>query len=128
MPPGGNHLLVQAGKQLEHLTGGLVKAGFHEVVVSDATLATLAARRAQYPERPAIRISSTFFWTLASDFDLVPIPALAARAEEVRREQEAAGRDEGEATVYPAMKVGEQVQACVNFFFPPFFSRLEGKR
>lgn len=111
MPPGGNHLLVQAGKQLEHLTGGLVKAGFHEVVVSDATLATLAARRAQYPERPAIRISSTFFWTLASDFDLVPIPALAARAEEVRREQEAAGRDEGEATVYPAMKVGEQVQA-----------------
>ena len=29
---------MQAGKQLEHITGGLVKAGFHEVVVNDATL------------------------------------------------------------------------------------------
>ena len=37
--PPGNNLLVQAGKQLEHLTGGLIKAGFHEVVVNDATLA-----------------------------------------------------------------------------------------
>jgi isopenicillin N synthase-like dioxygenase len=26
------HLLVQAGKQLEWLTGGYIKAGFHEVV------------------------------------------------------------------------------------------------
>ena len=38
-PPTGRYLLVQAGKQLEHLSGGLVKAGFHEVVVNDATLA-----------------------------------------------------------------------------------------
>ena len=37
-PPTGRYLLVQAGKQLEHLSGGLVKAGFHEVVVNDATL------------------------------------------------------------------------------------------
>lgn len=29
----------QAGKQLEHMTGGLIKAGYHEVVVNDATLA-----------------------------------------------------------------------------------------
>jgi len=36
--PQGNYLLVQAGKQLEHITGGLVKAGFHEVVVNKATL------------------------------------------------------------------------------------------
>lgn len=32
VPPGC--LLVQAGKQLEHLTGGHVRAGFHEVVRS----------------------------------------------------------------------------------------------
>jgi len=32
------HLIVQAGKQLEHLTAGHVQAGFHEVVVSDATV------------------------------------------------------------------------------------------
>ena len=38
IPPGYN-LLVQAGKQLEHITGGLIKAGFHEVVVNDQTLA-----------------------------------------------------------------------------------------
>jgi len=38
-PPTGRYLLVQAGKQLEHLTGGLIKAGYHEVVVNDSTLA-----------------------------------------------------------------------------------------
>jgi isopenicillin N synthase-like dioxygenase len=37
-PSTGRYLLVQAGKQLEHLSGGLVKAGYHEVVVSEATL------------------------------------------------------------------------------------------
>lgn len=36
--PEGNYLLVQAGKQLEHMTGGLIKAGYHEVVVTEATL------------------------------------------------------------------------------------------
>ena len=37
--PKGNYLLVQAGKQLEHFTGGLIKAGYHEVVVNENTLA-----------------------------------------------------------------------------------------
>ena len=37
-PPTGRYLLVQAGKQIEHLTGGLIKAGYHEVVVNEATL------------------------------------------------------------------------------------------
>ena len=36
--PPGNNFLVQAGKQLEHITGGLIKGGFHEVVVNDQTL------------------------------------------------------------------------------------------
>src|SRR5258708_28833845 len=37
--PDGNNLLVQAGKQLEYISGGLIKAGFHEVVVNEQTLA-----------------------------------------------------------------------------------------
>jgi hypothetical protein len=40
-PPTGRYLLVQAGKQLEHLTGGLIKAGYHEVVVNEPTLAVI---------------------------------------------------------------------------------------
>ncbi|KAI1350209.1 hypothetical protein F5Y01DRAFT_286659 [Xylaria sp. FL0043] len=109
IPPGQN-LLVQAGKQLEHLTGGLVKAGFHEVVVNDATLATINKRKEEFPERPLVRISSTFFYHLASDFELVPIPELAERARVVREEQARLGRDEGAAVEYRGMKVGEQVQ------------------
>ncbi|KAI1368133.1 hypothetical protein F5Y08DRAFT_296634 [Xylaria arbuscula] len=108
--PPGNNLLVQAGKQLEHVTGGLVKAGFHEVVVNDATLATIAKRKIEAPERPLVRISSTFFYHLASDFDLVPIQDLAERARVLREEQTKLGRDEGAAVEYRAMKVGEQVQ------------------
>jgi hypothetical protein len=37
VPRGGPYLFVQAGKQLEHFTGGLIKAGYHEVVVTEAT-------------------------------------------------------------------------------------------
>lgn len=37
-PPTGRYLLVQAGKQFEHLSGGLVKAGYHEVVVNENTV------------------------------------------------------------------------------------------
>jgi hypothetical protein len=43
-PPTGRYLLVQAGKQLEHLTGGLIKAGYHEVVVNEATIAVNFSR------------------------------------------------------------------------------------
>ncbi|KAI1076653.1 hypothetical protein F5B20DRAFT_593914 [Whalleya microplaca] len=108
--PSGPYLLVQAGKQLEHLTGGLVKAGFHEVVVSEATARAIAARREAAPDRPLVRISSTLFWHLSSDYDLVPVPALVRRAQEVRAEALARGWDEGEEGVYVGMKVGEQVQ------------------
>lgn len=110
IPPGGNHLLVQAGKQLEHMTGGLVKAGYHEVVVNDATVATVKKRKQEFPDRPLVRISSTFFWHLSSDFDLKPVPELAEKARELRAERFNLGRDEGEEVQYPEMKVGEQVQ------------------
>ncbi|KAI0378502.1 Clavaminate synthase-like protein [Hypomontagnella monticulosa] len=106
----GSYLLVQAGKQLEHLTGGLVKAGYHEVVVNDATLRTIAARKDTHPERPLVRISSTFFWHLSSDYDLAPIPTLAEQARAVRAANFDLGRDEGEEVEYEPMKVGQQVQ------------------
>lgn len=108
--PPGNYLLVQAGKQFEHLTGGLVKAGYHEVVVNDKTVQTIQRRRQQFPDRPLIRISSTFFWHLSSDFDLEPIEELATRAKALRLEQMNLGKDEGDEIEYPAMKVGQQVQ------------------
>lgn len=108
--PPGNYLLVQAGKQLEHLTGGLVKAGYHEVIVNDKTVETMERRKVECAERPLIRISSTFFWHLSSDFDLTPIPELADRAKQLRLEQMNLGRDEGDEVAYPPMKVGHQVQ------------------
>ena len=108
--PQGNFLLVQAGKQLEHITGGLVKAGYHEVVVNQATVDTIERRSTDFPDRPLVRISSTFFWHLSSDYDLTPIPALADAAHRVRIDQVNLGKDEGEKVQYPSMKVGEQVQ------------------
>ncbi|KAH9884249.1 hypothetical protein F4778DRAFT_566623 [Xylariomycetidae sp. FL2044] len=111
--PPGDHLLVQAGKQFEHLTGGLVKAGYHEVVVNEATLAAVERRRRseETRDRPLIRISSTMFWHLNSDFDLVPIPELEEKARRLRVEGLNLGRDEGAEVAYPEMKVGEQVQS-----------------
>ncbi|KAF4573211.1 hypothetical protein EYR36_007721 [Pleurotus pulmonarius] len=109
LPPTGRYLLVQAGKQLEHLSGGLIKAGFHEVVVNDATLKVIEQRKTTHPDRPLIRISSTFFWHLSSDYDLAPLPALADRARTIRASEDNLGSAEDENTLYPLMKVGQQV-------------------
>ncbi|KAI0375255.1 Clavaminate synthase-like protein [Pilatotrama ljubarskyi] len=110
-PPAGRYLLVQAGKQLEHLSGGLIKAGYHEVVVNDATLQAIERRKRENPDRPLIRISSTFFWHLSSDYDLVPIPALQEKARALRADAVNLGKvDLHEETVYEPMKVGQQVQ------------------
>ncbi|KAK0763717.1 hypothetical protein N5P37_003100 [Trichoderma harzianum] len=108
--PPGNYLLVQAGKQIEYITGGLIKAGYHEVVVNERTLEVIEKRKAEFSDRPLVRISSTLFWHLNSDFDLAPVPALAEKAKKVREEQAKLGRDEGEEVQYPATKVGFQVQ------------------
>ena len=115
------------------MTGGLFKAGFHEVVVNDATLKvssrscanagathglmdyqTIEARKTASPDRPLIRISSTFFWTLSADYDLAPIPDLAhsRRADAIKL-----GRtDVEEEVIYETLKVGQQVQ---KYAFPP---------
>ncbi|PPQ99564.1 hypothetical protein CVT24_005352 [Panaeolus cyanescens] len=107
--PPGNNLLVQAGKQLEHITGGLIKAGFHEVIVNEQTLAAIERRKEQFPDRPLIRISSTFFWHLSSDYDLVPIPTLEEQLQQLRAEKQRAGVSDGDEVLYPPMKVGQQV-------------------
>ena len=112
--PQGNYLLVQAGKQIEHITGGLIKAGYHEVTVNEKTIETIERRKTQFPDRPLVRISSTLFWHLSSDFDLTPVPELAERARQVRAEQFNLGKDEGEEVVYAPMKVGHQVQGYVS--------------
>lgn len=104
-PPTGRYLLVQAGKQIEHLTGGLIKAGFHEVVVNEATLQTVERRKESHSDRPNIRISSTFFWHLSSDYELAPIPKLSERAIAFNSSQTSNQR-----TAYERMKVGQQVQ------------------
>lgn len=65
-------LLVQAGKQLEYLTGGYVLAGFHEVVVTDDTLRVIEKRRAD--KKSLWRISSTLFGHIQSDQVLEPLP------------------------------------------------------
>ncbi|KAI0660332.1 Clavaminate synthase-like protein [Cubamyces menziesii] len=110
-PPAGRYLLVQAGKQLEHLSGGLIKAGYHEVVVNEATLQAIERRKTENPDRPLIRISSTFFWHLSSDYDLVPIPTLQERARALRADTINLGKvDLDEETAYEPMKVGQQVQ------------------
>lgn len=65
-------LLVQAGKQIEYLTGGHVLAGFHEVVVNAATVRTIDERRAA--GKSLWRVSSTLFGHIQSDQTLEPLP------------------------------------------------------
>lgn len=67
-------------------------------------------RKVQHPDRPIIRISSTFFWHLSSDYTLAPITTLAERARALRANHINMGKDDGEDIVYESMKVGQQVQ------------------
>ncbi|KAJ3176822.1 hypothetical protein HK101_010368 [Irineochytrium annulatum] len=91
-------LLVQAGKQMEHLTGGAVVAGFHEVAVVPSTLQAIERQREK--GRPLWRISSTLFYHIASDNELRPLGRFAT-AEALKK--------------YPAMLTGTQVQAELGF-------------
>ena len=69
-------LLLQAGKQFEHLTAGHVLAGFHEVVASEKTAE--AARKAKASGRSLWRVSSTCFAHIASDEVLEPLGRFAS--------------------------------------------------
>lgn len=104
-----------------HLTGGLILAGFHEVVCTERTLAVMK-ERVQDPVlrlRPSIRISSTFFWHISSDYcldsrsfmnrvqDDSPLCALEIEEKLVKKVVGDLARD---LDLYPEMKVGTLVQ------------------
>ncbi|EFJ37417.1 hypothetical protein SELMODRAFT_165027 [Selaginella moellendorffii] len=74
VPPGC--LLVQAGKELEWLTGGECSAGMHEVIVTKETIA--AAEAAKQAGRSLWRVSSTVFGHIASDAILQPLGHFAS--------------------------------------------------
>jgi len=65
-------LLVQAGKQIEYLTGGYILAGFHEVIVSESTVKVIQQRKAN--NQSLWRVSSTCFGHIQSDQLLQPLP------------------------------------------------------
>jgi isopenicillin N synthase-like dioxygenase len=99
-------LLIQAGLQLEHLTGkhihsyhhlirlgGYVQAGFHEVVVLKDTLE--AMEKAKQQGRSLWRVSSTLFLHIATDHELSPLHQFKTK----------------ESTLeYPPILAGEKVQ------------------
>mmetsp|Transcript_19025 Transcript_19025/g.28070 ORF Transcript_19025/g.28070 Transcript_19025/m.28070 type:complete len:106 (-) Transcript_19025:57-374(-) len=86
-------LLIQAGKQLEYLTGGYIKAGFHEVVVSSKTVEAINEKIKM--EQSLWRVSSTFFSHAASDQILEPLGKYAL---------------EPTALQYEPIEAGEQVR------------------
>jgi isopenicillin N synthase-like dioxygenase len=90
-------LLVQAGKQMEYLTGGHVLAGFHEVTVTERTAQVIEQRKAE--GKSLWRVSSTLFAHVASDQVLEPFPQFCQ------------GADAAEiAAKYPAVDAGVQVK------------------
>lgn len=68
-------LLLQAGKQLELLTGGFIKAGFHEVIYTDKGKA--AYEKAKAEGKITWRISSTLFSHIRQDVVLEPLGDMA---------------------------------------------------
>lgn len=66
------YLLLQAGKQLEHLTGGAIKAGFHEVVCDENTQKAIQEAKAK-GKKHIWRVSSTLFSHVQPDVELVPL-------------------------------------------------------
>mmetsp|Transcript_22801 Transcript_22801/g.70519 ORF Transcript_22801/g.70519 Transcript_22801/m.70519 type:complete len:363 (+) Transcript_22801:269-1357(+) len=92
IPPG--HLLLQAGKQFEYLTGGHVLSGYHEVVAHEKCAA--AARAAAAADRSTWRVSSTLFSHIASDVELKPLAPFDTEAAKAQ---------------FPPVLTGDQVNA-----------------
>jgi len=86
-------LLLQAGRQLEWLTGGEVMAGMHEVGCTSATQA--AIYKSQSAGRSLWRVSSTVFSHIASDVELAPLGPFLTPASKAK---------------YPRTDAGAQVQ------------------
>lgn len=72
-------LLLQSSKMLEWMTGGYFYAGYHEVIVSDETLA--AAEKAKAEGKSLWRVSSTMFSTLRYDVTMKPMTRFASLPE-----------------------------------------------
>lgn len=72
---------MQAGVMFEQITGGYVKAGFHEVVYTEQTKAIVEKKleenkNGKNPEHILWRISSTLFGHLRHDVDISPMAEL----------------------------------------------------
>ena len=68
-------LLLQAGITFEHMTGGYVHAGFHEVVSTDATVA--AFEKAKQAGKRTWRVSSTLFANFRYNVECYPLESLS---------------------------------------------------
>lgn len=73
-------LLVQSGTTFEHITGGYVPAGFHEVIYTDATKDVVNKKKAEL-EKEGInkkfwRVSSTTFNHFRNDVSVEPLSQL----------------------------------------------------
>lgn len=96
-------LLLQAGLEFEILTGGYIKAGFHEVVYNDNTEQAVQKAKEEIEagtERILWRISSTLFSHIRSNVVMHPIKGLIQLDGRV---------SEGEDPEYPPIKAIEHV-------------------
>ena len=74
-------LLLQSGTSFEHITGGYVLSGFHEVVYTEGMKAAFNRRQAIFDEqgieRRQWRVSSTMFTHFRNDVDIGPMAELS---------------------------------------------------
>lgn len=72
---------MQAGIMFEHITGGYVLAGFHEVIYTQATKDALEQAKREMIEtgkkRVFWRISSTLFSHLRYNVNIKPLPEMS---------------------------------------------------
>ena len=68
-------LLLQSGITFEHITGGYIHAGFHEVVCTDKTVE--AYEKAVSNNKITWRVSSTLFANFRYNVECEPIPEIA---------------------------------------------------
>lgn len=73
-------ILIQVGEQWEWLTGGHLRAGYHEVVYNSSAAKECQRIKDLYPDDPTrlIRISSTVFGTCENSKILKPLPPITA--------------------------------------------------
>lgn len=74
-------LLLQSGTSFEHISGGYILSGFHEVVYAEATKEAVMRRKLlnqqQGINRTQWRVSSTMFCHFRNDVDIGPMAELS---------------------------------------------------